>query len=77
MRFNQFNNNKQCSPCNNHLSGNAVEYRINLIRKYGIEKVEWLEAQNEPKKWTLEEIKAITDYYRKMLKRIKVLDNDL
>ena len=33
LRFNTHNVHKQCSACNNHLSGNMIEYRINLIAK--------------------------------------------
>ena len=31
LRFNELNVNKQCAPCNTHLSGNAVRYRVGLI----------------------------------------------
>ena len=71
LRFNQFNNNKQCAPCNVHKSGSLIEYRIGLVKKIGLERVEWLESQNEPLKLSLEEIKAIKVYYRDMVKRMK------
>ena len=71
LRFNQFNNSLQCAPCNVHLSGNLIEYRIGLVKKIGLEKVEWLEAQNEPLKLSLDDIKAIKTYYRDMIKRMK------
>ncbi len=29
LRFNELNVHKQCSACNNHKSGNIVEYRLN------------------------------------------------
>ena len=35
LRFSELNVHKQCSVCNNHKSGNIVEYRINLIKKIG------------------------------------------
>ena len=71
LRFNQFNVHLQCAPCNNHKSGNSIEYRIRLVKKIGVEKVEWIESQNTPKKWTLEEITAIKDCYRRMVREIK------
>ncbi len=71
LRFNQFNNNKQCAPCNNHKSGNAIEYRINLVKKIGLDKVEWIEAQNEPLKLSVEDIISIKVYYVQLLKRMK------
>lgn len=71
LRFNQFNVHRQCAPCNNHKSGNAIEYRINLIKKIGAERVEWLESQNEAIRLSIDDIRAIKDYYRKLSKRIK------
>ena len=63
LRFNEFNVHKQCAPCNNHLSGNIVNYRINLIKKIGIEEVEWLESYNEVSKYTIDDLKAIKKKY--------------
>lgn len=72
LRFNQFNVNLQCNRyCNLGQSGNVGEYRIGLINKFGIKKVEWLESQNVPVKWSINEIRAIKQYYRKLLKVIK------
>ncbi|NTU49477.1 MAG: recombination protein NinG [Desulfobulbaceae bacterium] len=71
LRFNEFNNNKQCSACNNHLSGNIALYRINLIKKIGLENVEWLEGQHEPKKYTVEDLKEIIANYKSKLKELK------
>ena len=36
LRFEELNVHKQCAPCNDHLSWNIVNYRINLIKKIGI-----------------------------------------
>lgn len=68
LRFNIFNIHKQCSACNNHKSGNAIEYRINLVKKIGVEKVEWIESQNKALKLSIQDIRAIKFYYRKMVK---------
>lgn len=69
LRFEEINNNKQCAPCNNHLSGNIENYRINLIKKIGLDKVEWLEGPHEPKKYTCAELKAIEVYYKEKIKK--------
>ena len=53
LRFEPLNVHKQCAPCNNHLSGNVVLYRISLLRKIGLEKVEWLEGPHELKKYSI------------------------
>lgn len=71
LRFTLLNIHKQCQPCNAHLSGNIVEYRINLIRKIGVEWVEWLEGPHEPAKLTIEEIKAVRDAFRRRLREEK------
>lgn len=54
LRFNLRNIHKQCSVCNNHLSGNLINYRINLIDRRGLELVEWLEGKHELKKYPIE-----------------------
>ena len=69
LRFEEINNNKQCAPCNNHLSGNIENYRINLIKKIGLDKVEWLEGPHEPKKYTCAELKEIELMYKQKIKK--------
>lgn len=41
--FHQDNAHKQCSYCNDQLKGNLMEYRPRLLKKIGIENVEYLE----------------------------------
>ena len=55
LRFEEKNAYKQCKRCNSHMSSNHVEYRINLIKKFGIELVEWLEGPHEPKRYRLDD----------------------
>lgn len=73
LRFNELNCHKQCSVCNNYLSGNQLQYRKGLIDKIGIEKVEQLEADQEAKHYTIDEIKAIKVKYKNMIKTLKGL----
>jgi len=68
LRFNEDNCHKQCSICNNHLSGNLNAYRVGLIHKIGLEKVEELEANNNIKSFTIEELKEIIEKYKQKLK---------
>ena len=63
LRFNELNNHKQCAPCNNHLSGNIVNYRPRLIEKIGLEKVEWLEKHHKPAKLSIDDIKAVIQIF--------------
>ena len=69
LRYNEDNCHKQCSVCNNYRSGNLSEYRSNLVRKIGLEKVAWLEGPHEPKKYTVEELKAMLIRYQQLNKQ--------
>lgn len=70
LRFSEYNCHKQCAPCNNHLSGNIVDYRLGLISKIGLDKVEWLEGPHEPKRYTIEELKEIQELYKRKIKEL-------
>ena len=71
LAFHPDNCHKQCAPCNTHLSGNLVLYRVNLIERIGLERVEWLEGPHEPLKLTIPDIKEIRDIYRARAKELK------
>lgn len=71
LRFEPLNVWKQCAPCNNHKSGDIVNYRIELVRRIGAAKVEWLEGQHEPKKYTIEQLQEIKAHYRALLRQMK------
>jgi len=71
LRFDERNVHAQCAPCNNHLSGNIALYRIALIAKIGLTAVEELEGPHEPKKYSIDELKAIKAYYSKKLREIE------
>lgn len=64
LRFEELNCHKQCSACNNHLSGNLINYRINLANKIGKKSLNWLEGPHGPKNYTIEDIKEIKKVYR-------------
>ena len=72
LRFNEDNVHKQCSACNSHLSGNILEYRLGLIEKIGLERVEFLERKDHPPlKLSVEEIKALIKVYRAKVRELK------
>lgn len=71
LRFEPLNIHRQCVKCNRNLSGNAVEYRIRLVLRIGADKVAWLEGPHEPRKYTVEEIKAIKAEYRAKARELK------
>ena len=64
LRFNELNIHAQCAQCNNERSGNIAEYRIRLIKKIGLDKVEWLEGPHEPAKYTIDDLKELIIKYK-------------
>jgi hypothetical protein len=70
LRFSELNCHKQCAPCNNHKSGNIVEYRINLTVRLSSAELDWLEGPHEPKNYTIDDIKAIKAEYQRKYKEL-------
>ena len=64
LRYNPDNIYASCAQCNASLSGNLIEYRIRLVRRFGVGLVDWLEAQNGVTKYTVEDLKKIISDYR-------------
>jgi hypothetical protein len=73
LRFDERNVHKQCAPCNNHLSGNIVNYRSGLIGRIGIELVEWLEGPHPQKHYTIDDLKAIKAKYKTLCRELEQL----
>lgn len=71
LRFHEDNCNAQCVKCNQWGAGRAVDYRIGLVARIGLPRVEALEASNEPRKWGREELIAIKALYVQKLKTLK------
>lgn len=71
LRFEPLNCHRQCSPCNTHKSGDIVNYRIELVKRIGAELVEWLEGPHEPRRYTIEDLKAITAEYRAKTRELR------
>lgn len=71
LRFHPDNCHAQCVKCNQWGAGMAVDYRIRLLQRIGPARVEALECDNAPHKWTREELIAIRDAYRAKLKEFK------
>lgn len=71
LRFEPLNNHKQCAQCNQHKSGNALEYRIGLIARIGQESVDWLEGPHEAKHYSIDDLKQIKADYTRMAKELE------
>lgn len=71
LRFEPDNVHLTCQPCNVHLSGNLIQMRIGMIKKIGLDRVEWIEGYHEPKKYPLPEILEMKAFYRAEVRRLK------
>ncbi len=71
LRFYEDNCHKQCSACNNHLSGNLINYRPALIQKIGQARFDALMGSHVLPKWKRDDYIRIRDEYRAKLKELK------
>jgi hypothetical protein len=72
LRFNLNNIHKQCSVCNNHLSGNIGQYMPKLINNIGQHRFDYLTAhKSDIRSYDVEWIKRAIKIARKGVKRIK------
>ena len=71
LRFNEDNAHAQCKHCNNQLSGNAANYRIGLVKRIGLERVEALECDHKLHHYTKDDLRAIEATYKAKLKALK------
>lgn len=70
LRFEPLNAHKQCVKCNQHKSGNVVEYRIKLIERIGQRNLNWLEGHHNMPHLTTEGLKAIDAHYKSEKKKL-------
>ena len=71
LKFNVFNVHSACTRCNRQLSGNAVEYRIRLIDRIGLERVERLESNNEPRRFDIPYLKRIKSIFTRKARALE------
>lgn len=71
LAFVENNLAKQCVPCNQYLSGNQIRFRQGLIARIGLEAVEALESDNEPRKYSISDLQAIKADYSQRLRELK------
>jgi len=71
LRFHEDNCHAQCVHCNQWGAGRAVDYRIGLVKRIGLARVEVLEADNAVHKWTHDELRAVKATYKQKLKELK------
>ena len=71
LRFDENNCHAQSKHDNRYLSGNVAEYRLGLIQRIGLAAVEAIEADQAPRRYTIEDLQAIKALYRQKLKDLR------
>lgn len=71
LRFDERNCHGQRKVCNRYGAGRAVDYRLGLIRRIGLEAVESLESDNRPRHYSKDELRLKKSEYLLKLKNLK------
>ena len=71
LRFDESNVHGQTKHCNRYGSGRAVDYRLGLIQRIGLAEVERIEADQAPRKWSIEDLKAIKAEYTRKARELR------
>lgn len=83
LRWVEINTWRQCKSCNggsgkyakkNHTVSQS--YRINLIERIGLDKVEWLEGPHEPNGYRIPELIELEQFYKAKYKELLKNDKD-
>jgi hypothetical protein len=71
LRFDERNAHRQLVVCNRHGAGRAVDYRRGLIVRIGLAAVEALEADQAPRRYTIDDLKRLKAEYAAKLRTLK------
>lgn len=71
LRFDERNVHAQLKQCNRYDSGNVVGYRMGLIARIGQEALDALEADQEPRRHTIDDLREIKREYTAKAKELK------
>ena len=70
LRFDERNTHSQLKRCNRY-HFDIAGYRSGLIERIGLDKVQALEADQTPKHYTVDDLRAIRDTYRAKARELK------
>ncbi|ARB76481.1 recombination protein NinG [Pasteurella multocida] len=65
LRFYTLNIHGQCKKCNRYHGGNYHQFRIGLIERLGVEKVEQIEADQRPRHYSKDDLRRIKKIFNK------------
>jgi len=71
LRFDERNVFKQLKGCNRPGGTTAASFRAGVVARIGLAAVEALEADQESKHYTVDDLIAMTAHYKKLLKELK------
>ncbi|HHE3608638.1 TPA: recombination protein NinG [Pasteurella multocida] len=71
LRFYTLNIHGQCKKCNRYHGGNYHQFRIGLIERLGIEKVEQIEADQRPRHYSKDDLRRIKKIFNKKARMLE------
>jgi len=71
LRFDERNCHGQRKVCNRYGSGRAVDYRLGLIRKLGLEVVESIERDQNTKNYSIQDLRELKALFRQKIKDLQ------
>lgn len=70
LQFNLWNINRACWICNKLYSGRIDAYRLEYVRRYGQERLDWIDAQPKTRKYTRDYLARFKKVMGKRLRRM-------
>jgi len=71
LRYHLWNINKQCSQCNNQLSGNVAEHERGIVARYGQERLDFLNTAPRLKRYDDDYLIRLAAVFRKRTRMLK------
>jgi hypothetical protein len=71
LRFEPDNVHGACVRCNSWLSGNLAGYRAELVRRIGVERVEWLEGPHDLPHWRVEDLREMAARFAREAREVE------
>ena len=78
VRFDESNIHGQCVNCNKHRHGNLIEYQVGIEKRIGgVDLFELHQKAHEKRVYTKEELREITEEYKKKKKDLQKQKKEL
>ena len=70
LRFDESNVHASCARCNKWMHGNLIPYRTELGKRIGKDELDRLDADIEPKHYSIQDLKDIKELYKNKTKAL-------